>query len=138
MRLDGALPNLTPGELNRARLVLGRMWGLGRRVSVSEMAVMLGFHRRDAYLRYEEFNGEPTGPMSAAVRAWLQTGYRPPNAPRVDHDREAFIRQIATATDTPSARVRLAVKRLEDEGLIQGPNERRRPLAAGVRRLSQP
>lgn len=117
MRVDGAHDNLTPADLREARETLGTMWQIGRRVSVSEMAVMLGFHRRDAYLRYEGHGGEPTGPMSTAVRAML-AGYRPDNAPAVDLLREQFIVDMSKTLDVAPSRVRIAVQNLEARGLI--------------------
>lgn len=79
------IPPMTGDQLRRARRALGETWGLGRAVSHLEMAEMLGLSSKDQYARLERQGERITGPISAAVRAWLG-GSKPANAP----DREGW------------------------------------------------
>lgn len=77
------LPPLEPEELRTARSVLGSRWGLGRPVSKLEMAEMLGLSSKDQYAKMERDPERISGPVSAAVRAWV-LGQPPANAPKAD------------------------------------------------------
>lgn len=70
---------MTPRELRDARAVLGRLWGLGRPLHMSELGRALKLQGRDpgASVRDWERGHTPiSGPVSVAVEAMLE-GFKP-------------------------------------------------------------
>ena len=70
---------MTPADLRNARGTLGRMWGLGRPLRMSEMGRALRLRGRDpgeSVRDWERGHTSISGPVEIAIEAML-AGYRP-------------------------------------------------------------
>lgn len=71
---------MTGDDVNKARLALGQLWGLGRKASAAELGRVLGLRGRDpgeTVIGWEKKPADPvTGPVALAIAALLD-GWRP-------------------------------------------------------------
>jgi hypothetical protein len=72
---------MTGAELYAARGRLGELWGLGRPLGPNELARALQLQKNGSthILAMERGAKAVSGPIAAAIEAWLATGYRPPH-----------------------------------------------------------